>query len=61
MKTQLELVFKCLSNGKPYSIKEVAQDTHILEPNIRRILGQGCKKGEFKRIARGIYTISKNS
>ena len=61
MKTQLELVFKYLNNGKPHSIKEIADDTHILEPNIRRILGQGCKKGEFKRIARGVYTISKNS
>jgi 16S rRNA G966 N2-methylase RsmD len=44
---------------RPKTIKTVAEETDILEPNIRRILGVGTKTGEFKRIARGVYVLSK--
>lgn len=40
------------------SIKDIASETHILEPNIRRILGHWTKIWIFERIAPGIYTIT---
>ena len=45
--------------GKIRTIKQLFDETKILEPNIRRILGQGVKKGKFVRVARGVYTIGK--
>lgn len=54
--TQKELVKK-VAFWKQLSITEIAKETWILEPNVRRILGQGSKTWEFKRIARGVYTI----
>lgn len=54
--SQEEIVKKAIAE-KQLSIKEVVQETKILEPNIRRILGQGVKKGVFRRISRGIYTV----
>ena len=43
------------------SIKEVkAALPDIPEPTIRRILGQGTKKGKFRRVAKGVYTLVVN-
>lgn len=57
--TQKEEVKKKLK-GKVKSIKEVASETGIAEPNIRRILGVGTKEGEFVRVAKGVYTLNIN-
>lgn len=60
--TQLQLVLNLFPNPKEEkSIKDVAAETGIKEPNIRRILGQGTKAGIFKRTAPGTYTINKQS
>lgn len=58
--TQDEIVQKTIA-GSEKSIKEVAAETGILQPNIRRILGQGVKKGIFRRIGRGVYTLTTES
>ena len=56
-KTQEEKVKEAVK-GEPKTIKEVAEETKILEPNVRRILGQGTKKGVFTRVDRGVYTLN---
>lgn len=56
--SQKQLILNLFSDGTPKSIEEVHQETNILRPNIRRILGQGALKGEFKRIEKGIYVLS---
>lgn len=45
---------------KPKTIKQIAEETKIKEPNIRRILGVGAKEGTFERIEEGVYVLSKN-
>jgi predicted transcriptional regulator of viral defense system len=57
-KTQGEQV-RMLITKKAKSIKQITQETGFLEPNIRRILGQGEKKGIFKRVAKGVYNLNK--
>jgi DNA modification methylase len=54
---QKDIVKDYLKNKSEATIKEIAEDTDILEPNIRRILGQGEKKGIFQRISRGVYKV----
>lgn len=54
--TQQEIVAQALADAAK-TIKEVHSATGILEPNIRRILGQGEKKGVFSRLARGVYSL----
>jgi predicted transcriptional regulator of viral defense system len=58
--TQGERVQKLVTK-KAKSIKQVAKETGFLEPNIRRILGQGEKKGIFKRVAKGVYILNQES
>jgi predicted transcriptional regulator of viral defense system len=57
-KTQGEQV-QALVARKAKSIKQIAKKTGFLEPNIRRILGQGEKKGIFKRVEKGVYILNK--
>jgi predicted transcriptional regulator of viral defense system len=57
-KTQGERV-QALVARKAQSIKQLAKETGFLEPNIRRILGQGEKKGIFKRVEQGVYILNK--
>ena len=45
---------------EPKTIKQVAEETKIKEPNIRRILGVGAKEGKFTRVDKGVYTLSKD-
>lgn len=59
-KTQKERVKETLEGEAPKTIKEIAKETKILEPNIRRILGVGAKEGEFERVADGVYTLTKD-
>lgn len=58
-KTQGERVQQLLAR-KAKSIKQLAKETGFLEPNIRRILGQGEIKGIFKRVAKGVYILNKD-
>lgn len=57
-KTQKEKVKEVVAKKGKASIKEIAKETGILEPNIRRILGVGAKEGEFERIADGVYRVT---
>lgn len=45
---------------QPKSIKEIAQETNIKEPNVRRILGVGAKEGTFARVDKGVYKLTVN-
>lgn len=47
--------------GTEKSIGELHSETGIRRPNIRRILGQGTKRGEFKKVKRGVYTYTTDS
>ncbi len=40
------------------TVKEIAKETKILEPNVRRIVGVGAKEGTFERVDRGVYILS---
>lgn len=42
---------------KKMGIKEIATETWILEPNVRRILWQWAKKWIFEKVKRGIYAF----
>lgn len=56
-KTQTELVKEAVSS-KPKTIKQVAKELGIKEPNVRRILGQGAKSGTFERVEKGVYILN---
>ncbi len=55
-KTQKQKVAEAVKE-KPLSIKEIAKLTKILEPNVRRILGEGAKEGTFHRVSEGVYVL----
>lgn len=57
-KTQKEKVAETVKE-KPKTIKEIAEATKILEPNVRRILGVGAKEGTFERVDKGVYILKK--
>lgn len=57
--TQTDKVKKAVST-EAKSIKEIARETKIKEPNIRRILGVGAKEGTFERVEDGVYVLSKD-
>lgn len=56
--TQKEKVKEVLGKKEKATIKEIADATGILEPNVRRILGVGAKEGDFERVAEGVYRIT---
>lgn len=58
-KTQKDIVEDAVKD-KPKTIQEVAEETGILEPNVRRILGVGAKEGTFTRVEKGVYVLSKD-
>lgn len=58
-RTQKEVVKKTVEKT-PKSIKQIAKETGIKEPNIRRILGVGAKEGTFERVDDGVYVLSKD-
>lgn len=58
-KTQKEKVQKAVEE-KPKTIKEISEETGILEPNVRRILGMGAKEGTFSRVEKGVYILNKD-
>lgn len=59
-KSQKEKVKETLESGEAKSIKQIAEETKIKEPNIRRIVGVGAKEGTFERVDKGIYILSKD-
>lgn len=59
VQSQKEKVTESIQN-KAKTIKEIAEETKILEPNVRRILGVGAKEGTFKRLDKGVYILSNN-
>lgn len=56
--TQKDKVKEVLGKKEKATIKEIADATGILEPNVRRILGVGAKEGDFERVAEGVYRIT---
>jgi 16S rRNA G966 N2-methylase RsmD len=58
-KTQKEKVADSIKDKKK-TIKEISEETDILEPNVRRILGIGAKEGVFSRVEKGVYIVTKN-
>lgn len=58
-KTQKEAVSEVVKES-PKTIKEIAEQTKILEPNVRRILGVGAKEGTFQRVNKGVYVLKKD-
>jgi len=58
-KTQSQKVAETIKES-PKTIKQIAEETKILEPNVRRILGVGAKEGTFSRIDKGVYILSKD-
>lgn len=57
-KTQKDKVKEVVDAAGEANIKDIADITGILEPNIRRILGQGAKSGEFERVDAGVYRLA---
>lgn len=55
--TQKQQILNTLKDGGSYTIKALKKKLNILEPNIRRILGVGAKKGTFQRLGKGVYTL----
>jgi len=58
-KTQKEIIKEAVKK-EPKKVKEIAEETKILEPNIRRILGVGTKEGVFERVDKGVYVLRKD-
>lgn len=56
--TQAEQIRAALSGGRQAGISQLHDETGILRPNIRRILGVGTKQGQFERIAEGVYALA---
>ena len=57
-KTQEQKVKETLTEGGEKHIKDIAEETGIVEPNVRRILGVGTKKGKFERVDKGVYKLT---
>ena len=55
--TQKDRVIEILGKRDQASIKEITEVSGLPAPTVRRILGQGAKTGEIKRVAAGVYTI----
>ena len=46
-------------NGKSDN-KTIANDLNIISHNVRRITGQETLKGNFERVAKGVYVLSES-
>lgn len=56
-KTQKQKVKETVERKGEASVAEIAEETKILEPNVRRILGMGAKDGTFDRVGKGVYKV----
>jgi len=54
--TNIEKVKKAVKEA-PKTAKQVAEETGVLEPSVRRILGEGAKEGTFERVDKGVYVL----
>ena len=58
--TQTEKVtYYLFINGKSDN-KTIANDLGIISHNVRRITGQETLKGNFERVAKGVYVLSES-
>ena len=58
--TQTEKVaYYLFINGKSDN-KTIADDLGIISHNVRRITGQETLKGNFERVAKGVYVLSES-
>lgn len=55
--TQKQKVKETVEKKGEASVAEIAEETKILEPNVRRILGMGAKDGTFDRVGKGVYKV----
>jgi len=58
--TQTERVTKYLYINGATDNKTIAQDLDIITHNVRRITGTETHKGNFKRVAKGVYVLSES-
>lgn len=58
-RTQKEKVMESVKESAK-TIKQIAEETKIKEPNVRRILGVGAKEGVFERVDKGVYILTKD-
>lgn len=56
--TYKEQIKQLLLFGAEMHYKDVAAQTGIPVPSVRKELGQGAKKGTFDRVSKGVYTIT---
>tara|TARA_A100001011_G_C14171313_1_gene782642 strand:+ start:375 stop:602 length:228 start_codon:yes stop_codon:yes gene_type:complete len=56
--TQTERVTKYLYINGATDNKTIAKDLDIITHNVRRIVGTETHKGNFKRVAKGVYVLS---
>lgn len=56
-KTQKDKVKEALEKKTEAKAGDIARETKILEPNVRRILGMGAKDGTFERVGDGVYRV----
>ena len=56
--TQTERVTKYLYINGATDNKTIAKDLDIITHNVRRITGTETHKGNFKRVAKGVYVLS---
>ena len=57
--TQTEKVSYYLFINGATDNKTIADDLGIISHNVRRITGQETLKGNFERVAKGVYVLSK--
>lgn len=55
--SQKEQIKALMDSDQERTIAELHELTGILRPNVRRILGEGAKAGEFSRVAKGVYVL----
>ncbi len=58
--TQTEKVARYLFENGNTDNKTIADDLNIISHNVRRITGQSTLKGDFVRVAKGVYNLSES-
>lgn len=56
--TQKDKIIDFARGKEKFTTKQVAMEFDFPQPSVRRVLGQAAKKGEFERLAPGIYRLS---
>ena len=58
--TQAQKVMHYLFLNGATDNKTIANDLEIISHNVRRITGQETLKGNFERVAKGVYVLSES-